>query len=1643
MTIHSLTWCQNMLEPRMLATSPAQAGGRFHSSRLSTSRPALTGLLLLAISTTTSAVRIPGSLGGGGVDISLQASLDFDDFEQRLRSARLKLAFSSVDTIESNKNHNQHNATRPRRQRLVASTELTCGGQTAAASFQQAQEQSKVLNNQRKQKVSWIQSLLQQDPNPLGVNKKGCYKLTNETDVVYSLPKPVQSPKECGEACESARNLPTYAVIGDGGKSCKCAHELDWSDIGWSEKCDLDCSDGSECGGNAGYSTVYWWHRCPDDDPLNNRCKCPHGEAPTGGECPEDGALSCLHCDRGFELNGETCEPVECVCKSGIATEQMDCPKHGAHHCKACFEDEGFHLNTTTNKCDVNQCVCPGGVGTSGTDCPNHAEDHICASCTHEAGFVMSTEKDTNGTCIERVCTCENGKGARGVECPTHGGESCASCDEENGFKLNGDECVPRECKCANGEAPTGKECPKDADAGEREFCSSCFEDRGFHMNKETDICEVNQCTCKNGEAASGQQCKTHGSEYCLACEENEGYELILHTKQNPNHKKEEDLNTCQLKQCVCGNGTAAIGADCPSTNSTMCTKCKPGFDLTDDGQCIERRCTCPQGEEAIGTDCPVMGELKCMKCTQEGFHHNKEAFTCDVNKCTCDMGSPAEGVACEKHNTPKCIACHAGHTLLNDTHSCVENTCTCGNGTAAVNTGCPKHESAFCSSCNEGYDMDAQNSCNLRHCKCEFGDNAFGKTCPKAGQEKCLRCTEEGFHMNKQDICVVNECTCDKGKAATGALCPEHGKPKCTSCKPGHTLIGDECVKNQCTCENGHGAEGKACGKHKSPLCATCDPGFDLEQGDCKKRKCVCDLGEPAVGTTCPKAGDEKCVKCTTKGYHLNTTTHKCDLNECTCNNGAGASGANCTEHLAPKCMSCQDGYVLIDDKCVEKQCTCEHGAGEKNTKCPVHKEPLCASCDPGYELEDGKCVERVCSCPNGVPKKLTECPKEAFTAKTETCKSCNVTAGYHLVGDKCEVRECICNHGVGTKGVNCPLDGAEVCASCDTKEGYILNNKTQKCDLKQCTCQFGKGATGTDCHANGTEMCAKCNPGAEFMFGMGPPGFCVQNECYCNGGEPATGVGCPHFDAHVCAACNEEEGYALTDEKTCEQKKCTCENGLGAMGAECEEHGTAKCSSCDGGFALDKKTHTCKPKVCGCENGNGAEGMHCPHNGDDVCASCHAGFHLDRDACVENTCNCAHGKGPTGKNCPKDGADVCLPEGCSVGYHFENGKCEKNECFCPKHGEPAKGAMCTEHGAQQCAPNGCDYGFSFDSKKKLCSNFIPEYQGCYEDNGDRDLPARLGPWVGGKRRKRWAKATPEACNVWCHNYEFFAVQAGGECWCGNAVDFAKKPKHECQPCKHDESLMCGSGWRNSVYKHQADVSFAGCFSKDSAKSLQIHSDKDYTFAACSEKCATTTFFALLDGRKCACTDRTDGYSKISDDRCMESACLSADKSAVKTADEWMCGGESALSVYKYAASDPKSECGKKQWKCAGTVAYQYGTNQDGKGKCPAGTTLAIVESSRQQRFVKMLAGREDVFIGAHDKYTEGAWFTADKNQLLKKYHKANWAPGEPNDWGGKEDCAVLRKDNTWNDDNCQNIKSGDRFFVCSAREPKDVSTR
>jgi hypothetical protein len=92
--------------------------------------------------------------------------------------------------------------------------------------------------------------------------------------------------------------------------------------------------------------------------------------------------------------------------------------------------------------------------------------------------------------------------------------------------------------------------------------------------------------------------------------------------------------------------------------------------------------------------------------------------------------------------------------------------------------------------------------------------------------------------------------------------------------------------------------------------------------------------------------------------------------------------------------------------------------------------------------------------------------------------------------------------------------------------------------------------------------------------------------------------------------------------------------------------------------------------------------------------------------------------------------------------------------------------------------------------------------YLGCFADHFppfERDLGAMLSLDEN--------HMTPAACEDLCgrrHQFKYFGLQYGMECWCGNQYgQYGEEPAEKCsKPCNGDTRLKCGGELTNSVYQ-------------------------------------------------------------------------------------------------------------------------------------------------------------------------------------------------------------------------------------------------
>ncbi|XP_078392737.1 hepatic lectin-like [Cetorhinus maximus] len=88
----------------------------------------------------------------------------------------------------------------------------------------------------------------------------------------------------------------------------------------------------------------------------------------------------------------------------------------------------------------------------------------------------------------------------------------------------------------------------------------------------------------------------------------------------------------------------------------------------------------------------------------------------------------------------------------------------------------------------------------------------------------------------------------------------------------------------------------------------------------------------------------------------------------------------------------------------------------------------------------------------------------------------------------------------------------------------------------------------------------------------------------------------------------------------------------------------------------------------------------------------------------------------------------------------------------------------------------------------------------------------------------------------------------------------------------------------------------------------------------------------------------------------------------------------------------------------------------------------LIIINTEQEQNFMEKSIENNpgDYWIGLTDRESEGNWKWVDGSPVSF----TRWGQGEPNNWNGNENCAII-KTRGWNDYSCS-----DQFrFICEKR--------
>eukprot|EP01059_Diplonema_ambulator_P016847 TRINITY_DN28820_c0_g1_i1.p1 TRINITY_DN28820_c0_g1~~TRINITY_DN28820_c0_g1_i1.p1 ORF type:complete len:2516 (+),score=639.61 TRINITY_DN28820_c0_g1_i1:711-7550(+) len=259
---------------------------------------------------------------------------------------------------------------------------------------------------------------------------------------------------------------------------------------------------------------------------------------------------------------------------------------------------------------------------------------------------------------------------------------------------------------------------------------------------------------------------------------------------------------------------------------------------------------------------------------------------------------------------------------------------------------------------------------------------------------------------------------------------------------------------------------------------------------------------------------------------------------------------------------------------------------------------------------------------------------------------------------------------------------------------------------------------------------------------------------------------------------------------------------------------------------------------------------------------------------------------------------------------YSLYNG----NSCYCTNDistssmTHPAKCKMaCSGDSSEYCGGSSTQRVYSFST---IPSVPTAELVGCFEDDiSNRKLTGFYYTDTAN---------TVEDCNAVCHHngYDYYGVQYGSQCFCGNVTGFMASPRTSIDKCDNtcpgNSSEICGGGWKNSIYSFvgvpaEPTTYYAGCWETSTKFTSRFATNTKNSLPECARACAHGgyKYVGLTNANACYCANSLSTVSSSYEDQC-NMACTDTTVGGI-------CGGNAENSVYALAMADlptfPSSE--------------------------------------------------------------------------------------------------------------------------------------
>ena len=157
-------------------------------------------------------------------------------------------------------------------------------------------------------------------------------------------------------------------------------------------------------------------------------------------------------------------------------------------------------------------------------------------------------------------------------------------------------------------------------------------------------------------------------------------------------------------------------------------------------------------------------------------------------------------------------------------------------------------------------------------------------------------------------------------------------------------------------------------------------------------------------------------------------------------------------------------------------------------------------------------------------------------------------------------------------------------------------------------------------------------------------------------------------------------------------------------------------------------------------------------------------------------------------------------------------------------------------------------------------------KYQGCYNEPADGSRALSASSTASNSM-------TVESCASFCGSTEYFGVEYGRECYCGDSIPSTStlQPPTDCSfTCSGNSLEYCGAGGMLNIYQNlgyeavsnpaPSAYSYQGCYNEpaDGSRALSASSTASDTMTveSCASFCGDTEYFGVEYGRECYCGD-------------------------------------------------------------------------------------------------------------------------------------------------------------------------------------------